>query len=187
MCESWLVSKRSIFCETCHHEKIVFYGFYTKLRRWGWLPHRQACRPSANHHLNWQVWRVRRSPFGASCSTIWDPFWPISWWKNKQTKGLSITSHQGNREKLAISRCPFLGKKLKPPFRPAWYLKPRLDKTRDQGIRSLFMDHWGNGVGCVSRMKPCFFPPKIGGEPKIHFKKCKFTSKWLRIPFLFKV
>lgn len=169
-------------------QKKCFYGFYTKLRRWGWLPHRQACRPSANHHLHWQVWRVRRSPFGASCSTIWDPFWPISWWKNEQTKGLSIISHQGNRKKLAISRCPFLGKKLKSPFRPTWYLKPRLDRTRDRGIRSLFMDHWGKGVGGVSRMKPwCFSNPKLGGGGTQKLKKkSKFTSKWLRIPFLSK-
>lgn len=185
MCESRLVSKRSIFCETWHHEKIGFYGFYTKLRRWGWLPQRQACRPSANHHLNWQVWWVRRSPFGASCSTIWDPFWPISWWKIWQTKGLSIVSHQGNPEKLAISRCPFLGKKLKSPFRPTWYLKPRLDKTRDQGLTDHFL-WWGKGVGRVSRMKPWCFSTQNWGQLKIK-KKRKFTSKWLRIPFLFKL
>lgn len=189
MCESRLVSKRSIFCETWHHEKIGFYGFYTKLRRWGWLPQRQACRPSANHHLNWQVWWVRRSPFGASCSTIWDPFWPISWWKIWQTKGLSIVSHQGNPEKLAISRCPFLGKKLKSPFRPTWYIKPRLDKTRDQGIRSLFMDHWGKGVGGLDAWvvwSPGVFPTQNWGQLKIK-KKTQVHFKVTENPISLKV
>lgn len=182
MCESRLVSKRSIFCETWHHEKIGFYGFYTKLRRWGWLPHRQACRPSANHHLNWQVWWVRRSPFGASCSTIWDPFWPISWWKNWQTKGLSIVSHQGDRKILAISRCPFLGKKLKPPFRPTWYIKPRLDGTRDQGLTDHFL--WITEAKVLegwiraSYEALVFFQPKMGGEPKIKKNASSLQSDW---------